>query len=424
MKAAWSVAAKDLQLLRRDRIALFLVFGLPVLYAAFFGAVFDGIGRAIRRVSIDIALVDQDDTPASRDLIANLLSAGEVRVERTDLAGARELVRRGAVNAFIRIPRGFEQAVRHPWAPKAAIEIGLSPRYRAAAGLLRGLLLRVMLEDPPVRDVAEPNAADVNLPASEMLRLAQLLQNAPEDPDERAAAFDAAIRPATLATLTRQFAPLFRPTPIEITSVSEEARPRNAFEVSFPQGMMWGVLSCAAGFGAALAREREQGTLLRLALAPIPRRDILLGKAFACFSAIALMSMVLITFSIAIFGVRPDRPWLLAPAMFATAVSFTGVMMLIASFGRGAQSAASAGWAVLIVLGMLGGALVPVYLMPHWLQHVSQISPVYWVLLIFEGALWRDFSWVDAAPALVILLSLGGVCFALGARHVARRPTV
>ncbi len=64
----------------------------------------------------------------------------------------------------------------------------------------------------------------------------------------------------------------------------EDSGPRSSYDVTFPQGVMWG----NSGhhhllFAIGLAIERNNGTLLRLRLAPTLLRQILAGKALACF---------------------------------------------------------------------------------------------------------------------------------------------
>ena len=67
-------------------------------------------------------------------------------------------------------------------------------------------------------------------------------------------------------------------------------------------------------------------------------------------------------------------------------------MMLISTLGRTEQSASGAGWAILLVMAMLGGGMVPLFVMPAWMATASNVSPVKWAILALEGALWRGFT--------------------------------
>ena len=45
--------------------------------------------------------------------------------------------------------------------------------------------------------------------------------------------------------------------------------PRNPFDITFPQGVIWGLIGCAMSFGISLVTERTHGTLVRLRMAPL-----------------------------------------------------------------------------------------------------------------------------------------------------------
>ena len=55
--------------------------------------------------------------------------------------------------------------------------------------------------------------------------------------------------------------------------------PRNPFDITFPQGVIWGLIGCAMSFGISLVTERTHGTLVRLRMAPLTSVQILGGKA-------------------------------------------------------------------------------------------------------------------------------------------------
>ncbi|HVI00045.1 MAG TPA: ABC transporter permease, partial [Enhygromyxa sp.] len=196
------------------------------------------------------------------------------------------------------------------------------------------------------------------------------------------------------------------------------ARPPNPYAVTFPQGILWAVLACAATFAVSLVDERSQGTLLRLAVAPVPRFAILAGKAGACLIAIVFMQLTLTSVAVLGFGVRPHSWGLLALALAATALCFVGVMTLLAVLGRRTRSAAGLSWAVLMSMAMLGGGMLPLFMMPSWLQMVATASPVAWALTAIEGAIWRGFSPAEMAPPCAGLIVLGAVCLAIGTRSV------
>ena len=78
--------------------------------------------------------------------------------------------------------------------------------------------------------------------------------------------------------------------------------PRNPFDITFPQGVIWGLIGCAMSFGISLVTERTHGTLVRLRMAPLTSAQILGGKALSCFTSIMLVELMLLAGALAFGG--------------------------------------------------------------------------------------------------------------------------
>jgi ABC-2 type transport system permease protein len=208
--------------------------------------------------------------------------------------------------------------------------------------------------------------------------------------------------------------------PLKITKIDIARHydgPRNAFDITFPQGVIWGLIGCMMSFGISLVTERTHGTFVRLRMAPLTRAQILGGKALSCFISIMFVEVMLLGVAL-LFGVRPSSYAMLAVAGLSAAICFVGFMMLVAGMGKTEQTASGAAWAVLMPLSMIGGAMVPTFVMPAWIQSISFISPIRWTMLAIEGGVWRDYSVSEMALPCAILITIGIACFALGTRSL------
>jgi ABC-2 type transport system permease protein len=185
--------------------------------------------------------------------------------------------------------------------------------------------------------------------------------------------------------------------------------------------LLWALLGCSATFAVSIVSERSLGTLQRLRAAPLPRGAILAGKALACFLACLLAAGVLTVLAALTSQVTLEAPGKWALVLVAISLCFTGITMLLGSLGRTEQAVAGAGWAVLLVLAMLGGAMVPLAFLPEWLSGASQLSPVRWSMLALEGVLLRDFSLRELSMTLVALVSTGLASLALGGYALSRQ---
>ncbi|MGA7120557.1 MAG: ABC transporter permease [Polyangiaceae bacterium] len=196
--------------------------------------------------------------------------------------------------------------------------------------------------------------------------------------------------------------------------VREASEPENGFDIAFPAMILWGLIGCSATFAVGMVAERSSGTLLRLRAAPISRAAILGGKAMACVVACGADSALLSVFGRAALHIPIRQPVEYAAAIACTVICFSGLTIMLSVLGKSDQAVAGAGWAAMIVLAMVGGAMVPLSIMPAWLLTLSDFSPVKWGIVALEGATWRGLSWSELSRPLFLLLAVGAAGFASG----------
>lgn len=424
------LAMKDLRLLFRDRVAFVFTFFFPLMIAVFFGYVFAG-PREGPAPEVRVLGVDLDDTDASRDLLARLDAHPSVSVETVaDEAVAIATVRAGRRAAALVVPRGFGDASRALFFGDAPlVRLAVDPSRSAESAMLQGVLLEVSFgrmqrdfQDPDLmrERAALTRAALAESPATNAptrLALQALLDSMVglAEQIEMSRSLEDALGTRQDASDDGQGA-AWRPLRIEPIPVRRESRnrPSNPFEVTFPQAMIWGLLGSCYGFAMSLVTERTRGTLTRLRVAPIGPAQILASKALACFLAMLLVIVMLLVIAELFFGVRPRSTPLLVCAIVASAVCFCGMMMLLAVLGRSEASAGGFTWAALLVLAMLGGGMIPLFVMPGWMQRASVVSPVSWSIRALEGAIWRDFTPAQMLGPCAMLVGFGLLCLALG----------
>ncbi len=415
MRVILALACKDLKILCRLKAGLFFTLGWPLLVAVFFGLIFSsGSGSGKLRV----ALVDEDRTAASQRYSSRLEKQENIEVRATSRDEALSLVRQGKRVAALIIPPGFGQAAeRMFYGDPPQIQVWIDPSRKAETAMLEGLLFKLAAEDMQ-RVFADRSVS------TEMVRRA--LENVEDMPPDNGGE-----QQQTRRFLQELDIYLNRPTggetgtpgaswqPLKVESrevTIQRKGPKNSFEVTFPQGVLWGIIGCVMSFGVGIVAERTHGTLPRLQMSTLTQTHLLAGKALACFLAIAAIEIVLFLLGRVFFGVRPSSLLLLGLAGFATAVGFVGIMMLASTFGKTEQSVAGVGWAVMMPIAMLGGGMMPLFIMPGWMVAASNYSPAKWAILALEGALWRGFTLQEMLLPCGVLLLIGSLCFALGTR--------
>lgn len=421
LRAVATLALKDLRLLGRDRAALFFVLAFPLAFVLFFGAVSGGLAGG--DMTIEIAVVDRDSTEASRGLAETLREKDALRLRPAPPDGAREAVRRGDLAAYVEILPGYGESVSTFGATgDTLLEIGTDPGRGPAASLVEGMVVEaaytrladVFSEPADLRRRVERSRqelarADTAAPGGYRPALREFLGHL----DDYLGSEDT----AALAGGSAMQGPAVR----QVTVAARADRPRSPFEINFPQAILWGVIACVAAFAASLVRERQAGTFLRLRYAPLSRGAILAAKALACFVAIVAVSVLFLALGRFVFGVRIGSPAMLALAVTGVALGFVGLMMLLATLGRTEQAVSGASWAVLLVMAMVGGGMVPLVALPEWIRTVGHVSPVKWGILALEGAIWRGFDLGEMLLPVAVLLVIGAAAFAAGLAVLSRR---
>ncbi|HMO14708.1 MAG TPA: ABC transporter permease [Pirellulaceae bacterium] len=425
MRAIASIAWKDIRLLLSDKMAAFFVLGFPILMGLFFGSMMT-IGGSGSQSKMKVALVDLDQSEYSRALSSNLGKSDGLILEPEDgLEEARQSVQGGKRTGMIVIPQGFGEKAGLFWEEQKSIQVGIDPARSAEGAMLEGLVMEAMaglfgqrFAEPtsflqPIRQSLDDVRKNETLEAERKGKLETMFDTFIEFIDSLE---DVQNDSSGESENERSGAPNFQLASIERLDVTRMIDPtsregqlkkvRKGWDISFPQAMLWGVLGCAAGFAISLAQERENGTLMRLQIAPISRGQILAGKALACFLSI-LFVVVLMTIVGLMLGMRPLSYPKLIVAAILVAICFVGIMMTLSTLGKSVQSVSGTGWAANMIMAMLGGCMIPVIFMPEFIAKLSVFSPVRWAILSLEGAIWRDFSWLQLGWHGMILFGFG-----------------
>jgi ABC-2 type transport system permease protein len=176
--------------------------------------------------------------------------------------------------------------------------------------------------------------------------------------------------------------------------------------------------------GAALIREREQGTVEHLLVMPVVPAEIMLGKILAnglVTLAAAGLSLILVVewwLQVPISG--SILLFLGGSCFYVFTVAALGILLgtIANSMGQFGLLAIP----VLLVMELLSGSATPMESMPVWLQYLMQtISPTPHFVLFAQAVLYRGADFFVVWPLLVVMAVIGGVYFAFALhrfRHV------
>lgn len=442
MGAVFALATKDLRLLSRDRADCFFTFVFPLAVALFFGYVFGGGGGGTS--AMNIAVVDLDQSDASRAFVNDLSSDAALKVRTLETRDMGNLaVRGGEVTASVIIPEGFGEGSMFSGGGGLRLEAVVDPTRKAEAGLLQGKLNEIgfkqmsrMFADREImdrnleqarRDLARAEGINpaqklaFGLLFDSMSNLSRTGAMGTGTTDAGATNLGATDPGAASPNANTQAPTGWRPVSITMTELArDDKRIMSAFELSFPQGVVWGLMGAVMAFASSLADERTRGTLTRLTTAPVTMGHILGGKALACFITCVLVQTILLGFGVLVMDVRVLHPLMMVFAVLAASFGFTGLMMVIAGMARTTSAAQGYARAIVLVLAMIGGGTIPVMFMPSLLKTVSAVSPFKWVVDAVEAAMWRATDVSDMLLPIAVLLGIGIAGYIVGTTAVRR----
>jgi len=166
--------------------------------------------------------------------------------------------------------------------------------------------------------------------------------------------------------------------------------------------------------GAALIREREQGTVEHLLVMPVVPAEIMLAKMFANGLVILVAAMLSLQFVVHWWIGAPIAGsiflFLLGAALYALVVAALGILVGTLSTTMGQFGLLA--MPVVIVTQLLSGSSTPMESMPVWLQYVMRtISPTPHFVSFAQAVLFRGADITLVWRPLVAMLIIGSVYF-------------
>ena len=347
---ALRIARRDLLDLWRAKMLLFSFLLMPLLLMSMFGYMFPTTPKANPAVgnmptaypNLPIALV-QVDQGALANAVANqfveIAQAQQLfRVsEMVDYQTARDGIIRGAFSGIVVIPNGFTVAIK--------------------AGMQATVEVTVDETNPQIASIVQA---------------------------EIAAIFDvisSSISTTTISgTVGNRNNPIFLLEPISIAHEPLISGPSTTFQFLAPGFMALTVVQGAlSGVGFAISREREQGTMDGLLVAPITRRSVIFGKVLSQTVRGLIQAFLILGLSMLLFGVRIyGSPLLMLLTMVLGVMSFVGVGIILTAFAPEQETAQMMVILLQFPMMFLSGIIFPVSSLPGWMQWIGKSMPLYY----------------------------------------------
>jgi len=421
MTALLALVRKDLILFLGDRRALLMNLLMPIVLGAFFGYLFGGSGTS-HNAKIDIAVVTQDSSDITRKIVAGLQADTALTVHEMPLADAQDKVLKGKLNAAVVIPNGFGDAAGAALfggRDKPAITVYYDPSQSAILAMLKGMLTQQVMQSvsaemfsgPGGRKLIDDNIALLEKEVASNPQSAEL-----QDFLKSVRKFQARTpQDNTTGDATPANAEGGLSMPFVTSDQAMSAGPKyNGYAHAFAGMAVQFILFMGIDAGIGVLLAQRQGLWNRLLASPISLHTVLAARATS--SALIALGLLLFIFAVAALFFQVEVAGSMlgfvgVGVCFALVTSTFG--LLIAAFGKTPEAARGMATFATLIMVMLGGAWVPAFLFPQWLQSLTLAVPTRWAVDGLDAMTWRGLPLDAAWPAMLAQTGFAAVFAAL-----------
>ncbi len=395
MSFALTSFKKDIARWRLDVMSTMIRIFIPLMIGGLLTLLMGGQGVKPHGV---LLMVDQDESFLS-ELVAGAYGAGQlgelISVEKTTLEDGTERINAGEASGLLVIPKGFGAAFLE--SEPVTLILKTNPSQTILPGIITNVT-EILL--------------DAGFYAHELLadeiNTFKDMSDEPSDAVVGAIAID--MRHKFESVGTRLYPPV-----IDIEIVEPPPKePGPPLALLFVPGIiLMAVLFAVNSLAGDFWREREQGTLRRLAFAPGKLGSFVAGKALAAAAIVGLVGGL----TLVVGFLYHDISWFKLPVSLIW-ISVSGVALfawfaVLQMFFSTRKAANLFSSMLLFPLLMAGGSFFPLDIMPGWMAAIGRASPNGFVAhrlkleIIGEGA-WSivPADWLIVTSAAVVGLSI------------------
>ena len=172
----------------------------------------------------------------------------------------------------------------------------------------------------------------------------------------------------------------------------------------------------------AIVREREQGTIEQLIVTPIRSLELIVGKVvpYAVVSFIGVLEVLAL--GVHWFGVpiRGSLGLLLGLSALFLLTSL-GIGIFVSTVAKTQQEAMLLTWLTMLPGIFLGGFFFPIEAMPGWLQVISYVIPLRYMLVVIRGIFLKGVGLQILYPQVFAMSIFGAAVMLLSAARFRKR---
>jgi ABC-2 type transport system permease protein len=408
MRILKATIIKDLQILLRDRVGLFMMFFMPVLLVIVITSVQNSAFELVNNNKISLIIYNQDSGAMGGQLIESIRKIGMFNLQIGGSTGnekeiATQMHAKDALVALV-IPAGFSSIIQTRAEDVAARALkdpdSVSLKETSTAVLPDSLR---MYYHPVMQSSFRQSVEGAFRSAVQVIQGESIVKKL----------YEAVNQKEVPADLEKQI--LFGQLPISEIPVSRSGSRTvpNASQHNVPAWTIFAMFFIVISLGGAMVKEKNSGSFIRLKTLPASYLNALISKQLV-YGMVTLLQAAVIFFIGNKFFPFLGLPALNIPrdvlGLFIVTVvcgyCAVSYAICVGVFASTAEQSNGFGAISILILAALGGLLVPSFAMPAHLQKILQISPLHWALeayygLFLEGGKLRDI-WMNILSLLGI----------------------
>ena len=150
---------------------------------------------------------------------------------------------------------------------------------------------------------------------------------------------------------------------------------------------------------------KRRGVLKRLGATPLTRFEWIMGNVLSQTLLAVMLTAVVIVMAWLAFGLTTIISVYTAIILFAGAVLFSGMGMLLAGLVKDPEAANGLGNAIAFPMMFLSGTFIPLAMMPSYLQTLARVLPLFY----FQDGLQAAMVTGDSSTALTDFAVMGAL---------------
>jgi ABC-2 type transport system permease protein len=205
----------------------------------------------------------------------------------------------------------------------------------------------------------------------------------------------------------------------------------NSVQHNVPAWTLFAIFFIIVPLSINMVKEKSQGTFVRLRTNPVSYLTVLGGKTVVYLTVCLIQFGLMLGIGVYLFpilglpslDVAGKIPLLFLVALFA-GLAAIGLGLLLGTVAKTQEQSAPFGATFVVILAALGGVWVPVFIMPKFMQTLSNLSPMNWGLNAFYDVFLRDVDIIDLLPELTLLFLFFIITTAISILYNERKNAV